>query len=273
MTTISLKKLSFPFSVVRNERLIDLHVHTNYSPDGFLSPARLIKIAKRLNVGLAICDHNEIQGALEASRQNEVAIIPGIEVTCQNGTHLLFYFKKPSELKKFFQEVVEPYKKNNPLITNLFPQELLERAREFSGLVCVPHPFENLRGGIQKAIQGGLLSEEEVIKKIDCVEAINGMGSGEQNKKAILWAQKINKPTVAGSDGHLARQIGTVVTRIKGENSEEFFENLTNPQELIGTEMTGLKRNMTRAQKELKIFFKKGGLKILINQIQRSLKK
>ena len=64
----------------------DLHVHTNYS-DGLFPPAQVIKNAVERNLqGIAITDHDSIDGideaVLEANKYNNFEIIPGIEFGC-----------------------------------------------------------------------------------------------------------------------------------------------------------------------------------------------
>ena len=62
----------------------DLHIHSSYS-DGTLSPAEIIEKAKSQNITLiSICDHNLIDSYVEIEslcRNNEVTIIPGVEIT------------------------------------------------------------------------------------------------------------------------------------------------------------------------------------------------
>ena len=63
----------------------DLHVHTTAS-DGKLSPKELVDLAIANNVeGIAIADHDNINGVEEAIKYSEnknLEIIPGIEVSC-----------------------------------------------------------------------------------------------------------------------------------------------------------------------------------------------
>lgn len=72
----------------------DLHTHTIYS-DGFLSPLALLKKAEKLNLsGIAITDHDSIDGYLEAKKhinKFNLEIIPGVEIQGM-GTEILGYF-------------------------------------------------------------------------------------------------------------------------------------------------------------------------------------
>ncbi len=70
-----------------NDKLIDLHTHTNYS-DGDLSPYELIELAISKNIGtLAITDHDTIEGIKSINKNDEfiinsnIKIINGIELS------------------------------------------------------------------------------------------------------------------------------------------------------------------------------------------------
>lgn len=66
-------------------RNFDLHMHSNYSKDGELTPTQLIQIAKEKNLAcVALCDHDGVQGIdemLKAGESAGVQVIPGIEFT------------------------------------------------------------------------------------------------------------------------------------------------------------------------------------------------
>ncbi|MEM2588107.1 MAG: CehA/McbA family metallohydrolase, partial [Candidatus Bathyarchaeia archaeon] len=68
---------------------IDLHVHTSYS-DGSGSVKEVIRVAERKGLdGLAITDHNMLDGYFEAkSYSSRLIILPGYEVSTDAG-HML----------------------------------------------------------------------------------------------------------------------------------------------------------------------------------------
>ena len=50
----------------------DLHIHTNYSSCSRINPKKLLKIAKKRGLdGIAITNHNTIQGGLEVKKLNK----------------------------------------------------------------------------------------------------------------------------------------------------------------------------------------------------------
>ena len=78
--------------------LMDLHTHSNIS-DGTLSPTELVRLAHALGLrALALTDHDNLGGldeALEASREFDVELIPGVEISVEfkPGTmHIVGYY-------------------------------------------------------------------------------------------------------------------------------------------------------------------------------------
>lgn len=66
--------------------IYDLHVHTNYS-DGLFEPTKVVRNAiSRHLAGIAITDHDSVDGVeeaiLESHKSNNIEIIPGIEFGC-----------------------------------------------------------------------------------------------------------------------------------------------------------------------------------------------
>ena len=79
----------------------DLHIHTRAS-DGEYSPAQVVRAAADARLDfIAITDHDTIDGlaeALEAARGGPVRVIPGVEVSAQQGgdeVHVLGYYVRP----------------------------------------------------------------------------------------------------------------------------------------------------------------------------------
>ena len=72
---------------------IDTHVHSKCS-DGSASISSIMKKAKKKAYGIAITDHNEIKGSLEAFKKSnsKTPVIPALEVSTSTGPHLLLFF-------------------------------------------------------------------------------------------------------------------------------------------------------------------------------------
>lgn len=66
--------------------LVDLHIHSNASHDGELSPGHIVKIAAQKGIkALAITDHNTIAGVKDAKIAGEqmgVEVLSGVEIDC-----------------------------------------------------------------------------------------------------------------------------------------------------------------------------------------------
>lgn len=82
--------------------MVDLHVHTSAS-DGGHAPEQVVLLAREAGLhAVAITDHDTTDGlpaALEAARQMELQLVPGIELSTQwneQEVHILGYFIDPS---------------------------------------------------------------------------------------------------------------------------------------------------------------------------------
>ncbi|MDR2670256.1 MAG: CehA/McbA family metallohydrolase [Oscillospiraceae bacterium] len=72
----------------------DMHVHSCASHDGQMTPAALFAAARRAGLaGLAVCDHNTLQGARAAlaACPPDLCVVPGAEYSTEAG-HVLAYF-------------------------------------------------------------------------------------------------------------------------------------------------------------------------------------
>ena len=94
------------------KKLMDLHVHSSYS-DGDHTPEELISIAKANNVGIiSITDHDTVLAYHHLKPQNNIDIIPGIELTAADDVgrmHILGYGIDPfnQELMSVTEELKE----------------------------------------------------------------------------------------------------------------------------------------------------------------------
>lgn len=77
---------------------IDLHIHSNYSDDGELSPVELLRLGQQAQLDyMAITDHNSVEGVAEAmtfASQFDMQVLSGIELDCVHhelNFHLLGY--------------------------------------------------------------------------------------------------------------------------------------------------------------------------------------
>jgi predicted metal-dependent phosphoesterase TrpH len=200
-----LNKLSSNFTVV------DLHFHTNHS-DGLNSVKAVAERARELGIGVAITDHNEIQGAVEIAGEKNLLTIPGIEITSTEGTHLLVYFYSIAGLKKFYKNDLKPYMGHDVMSsTDLTMEEIIQRARKYNSVVIFPHPYCAMYTGVCN-YQFSAERLDTLLQMCDGIEAINSENLKKWNLKSALLGFNLNKALTGGSDGHTLYHMGRVVT-------------------------------------------------------------
>lgn len=180
---------------------LDLHVHSEHSPDGTLPVARLAELAAVAGLtGFALTDHNTIDGHRQlrdlAGSYPSLWLIPGVEVSTREG-HLLVY------------GVEELPPRGRPA------EETLRWVRARGGHAIVAHPFR-WSHGMGRKVTSRLAA--------DGIEAVNGHNSALANAKAGLLAARRSLGATGGSDAHREGEVGLAFT--------EFPEGPTRPDEL-----------------------------------------
>ncbi|MFW6014280.1 MAG: PHP domain-containing protein [Nanoarchaeota archaeon] len=219
--------------------MVDMHFHTCYS-DGNASIPNLINRAKKLGIGVAVTDHNEIGGAIEAYKNKDgVLVIPGIEVSCIEGPHILLYFYNIKELTSFFENFLKKKKNGNPFMaTKATVKEVLNEAGKYNCIKIAAHPFGymGVNCGLLKTV-GKDYVKPNLLRKIDGVEVICGAMNRHLNKQAQTFAQAHKMIYTGGTDGHCLFQLGKVVTLGKGKTAKEFLDSMKKRENiLIGKE-------------------------------------
>lgn len=173
----------------------DLHMHSNHSPDSSLIVDEILRQAvKRGLDGIAICDHNTVEGSLLGIRRARelnlpLLVLPGMEVSTNKG-HLLVL------------GVRENIPHGRPYI------ETIATARQKGGVVIAAHPFKGEGIG-------------DRAKDADAIETFNSRCIFGENAKAKELAQEFGKPEVGGSDSHMLATIGLAYTEIDAVANEE----------------------------------------------------
>ena len=109
---------------------IDLHVHTCYSYDSLITPEELVFYAKKCGLdGVAIADHDRIDGALKIAKETDFPIIPGIEVSSLNGHVVGLNLQEPIPKK-------------------LSVSETVDKIHEKGGLAVACHPVAFMKGSV-----------------------------------------------------------------------------------------------------------------------------
>jgi glycosyltransferase involved in cell wall biosynthesis len=194
---------------LRARRLIDvdLHMHTDHSYDCATPVEVLLSEARARGLGaIAITDHNEVSGALDARA------------------------KAPPGLKVIVAEEVKTADQGE--VIGLFIEEKIERGMTLAetvaeikrqgGLVYVPHPFDRLHSVPDYE---HLLA---VLDDVDAIEVFNPrIAISEFNDEAVRFAAKYRIPAGAGSDAHVPQGLGSVRIRMRDfDGPAEFLESL-----------------------------------------------
>jgi hypothetical protein len=175
--------------------------------------------ARALGIGIAITDHNDIQGALEMNKYKDVPSIPGIEITSREGTHILVYFNQTQHLKKFYSKYIKPLLGSDIMSsTRLSMEEIVHCAKLFPSVTIFPHPYCVAYTGICN-LNFEQTRLERLLESVDGIEVINAGNIHRWNLRCALLGVNLKKAITGGSDGHSLYHMGKVVTYAACEKS------------------------------------------------------
>ncbi len=211
----------------------DMHCHTRHS-DSYTRVYSILKKARKNSFGVSITDHNCIKGALDAWKgKGKTLVIPGIELGCKEGCHVLIYFYDVSSLKEFHDKHVEGRKKKNPFMTTKIGiEELLEILKNFNCVTSIAHPMAPGPINFYRNLKKGII-DKKVMKSIDCVEVMCGINIRPRNERALVWAEKLKKGFTGGSDCHMLRNCGQVITFSESDDIDSFLKDCVKKQNFI----------------------------------------
>jgi len=187
---------------------VDLHMHTDHSGDCATPVEVLLQTAREQGLGaIAVTDHNEVAGALEAqalSADYGVKVIVAEEVKTASQGEVIGLF-----------------------LTEKIPRgmtmaETVAEIRRQGGLVYVPHPFDRMHAVPDYE---HLL---DIVEDVDAIEVYNPrVAIGSFNEEAERFAAKYRILAGAGSDAHVAQGLGSVRVRMPDfDGPEEFLAAL-----------------------------------------------
>ena len=186
---------------------VDLHMHTDHSPDCATPVDVLLNTARDRGLGaIAITDHNEVTGALEARRiaeqMGDIKVIVAEEVkTAEQG-----------EVIGLFLDEKIP--------RGLTMAETIAEIRRQGGLVYVPHPFDRFHSVPDYEHLLGIVEEVDILEVFNPRVALTAF-----NEEAERFAGKYRIVPGAGSDSHVAQGLGSVRVRIHDfDGPAEFLE-------------------------------------------------
>ncbi len=188
---------------------VDLHMHTDHSGDCATPVELLLATAQTQGLGaIAVTDHNEISGALEARAQSEAAgvkVIVGEEVkTAEQGEVIGLFIEEKIPRGLSLEETVAEIKRQG-------------------GLVYVPHPFDRMHSVPDYEHLRTILDD------VDAIEVFNPrVAIGAFNEEAVRFAAKYRVVAGAGSDSHVAQGLGSVRIRMRDfDGPAEFMQSLS----------------------------------------------
>jgi predicted metal-dependent phosphoesterase TrpH len=186
---------------------VDLHRHTDHSGDCATPVDVLLQTARDRGLGaIAITDHNEVSGALEARKiaeqMGDLKVIVAEEIkTGEQG-----------EVIGLFLEEKIP--------KGLTMAETIAEIRAQGGLVYVPHPFDRFHSVPDYEHLLGMVEEIDLLEVFNPRVALTAF-----NEEAVRFASKYRIVPAAGSDSHVAQGLGSVRQRIHDfDGPAEFLE-------------------------------------------------
>lgn len=172
------------------ELKLDLHIHSEQSPDGRMPLAEIVERAKAVGLnGAAVCDHDLV--LQEIPEFADFLLIPGIEVSTEYGHLLGLFVSEPVETREFHKAV--------------------EAIHSQGGIAVLAHPFEHSRDS------GRIVP---IAPLLDGVEVWNSRAerkNRDANSMAEEFARAHSLRRFAGSDAHLPQEIGNGVTTVQAE--------------------------------------------------------
>ncbi|MGX8699185.1 MAG: CehA/McbA family metallohydrolase [bacterium] len=162
----------------------DLHIHSAASPDGRMTPEEIVAAARAKGLsGAAICDHDVLSPLPpDFAAPEDFLLIRGEEFSTEFGHLLGLFLREPVAERDIFK--------------------IFDAVHAQGGLCVLAHPFERSRDKERLA---------PILPLLDGLEVWNGRANRkipEANALAATLAAERGLAAFAGSDAHLAREVG-----------------------------------------------------------------
>jgi len=179
---------------------LDLHIHTHFSRTkrwgsaSLIEPRQLLDKAVEVGLGgLAVTDHDEIEGSLlvaELAPMWGLVAVPAMEVSSTAG-HILALGVTRRIPKK------------------LSPEETIDMIHDFGGIAVAAHPLNFVVS----------LNRREIVSlPIDAIETHNARSP--RNRKAAKLYDRLSLGQTGGSDAHSIHEIGAGITETAADCSD-----------------------------------------------------
>lgn len=195
----------------------DLHIHSLYSYDATMTVQAILKQAAIVGLDvIAITDHDEIHGSLEAcdlAPRYGLQAIPAAEISTQEG-HLL----------GLFIQSLPP--------AGMSLEDTLLHIGKQGGLAVLPHPFTRLPNSLREESVFRALANTRVKGVLRGIETHN-MSTQARNETAQKLAIYLPLARLASSDAHVFWAVGAARTEFPGKTTQDLRRalehNLTAP--------------------------------------------
>ena len=179
----------------------DFHIHTAYSMDCDMSLEDIISRCQENGLNcIAISDHGNVEGALKMQSLAPFPVIVAEEILTPNGEIMGMFLKEG-------------------VPSGLSIEQTISQIRAQEALVCLPHPFDPLRG-----LRLDNKRLEALAEQIDIVEVFNArIPFLHFSTKAQAFARKYGIPGIAGSDAHTLNEIGNTYVEMPEFNGRDDF--------------------------------------------------
>ncbi|MFZ8790134.1 MAG: PHP-associated domain-containing protein [Acidilobaceae archaeon] len=190
------------------------HCHS-YVSDGASSPELLVRVAVSRGVRvLSITDHDTFRGSILAWRVSRaldlgLTVVYGAEVLTDWGDVLIY--------------CLEPLREPLPVEFG----ELRDLAGSNNCVLIAPHPFHPFIPSVRLRLVDGA-------RFFDAVEVWNGKSIPVFNIPAIVYARRLGKPAVSGSDAHVPSAVGETPTIV--------YSSTEKPEDVLEAIRRGLTR-------------------------------
>jgi hypothetical protein len=164
---------------------LDLHIHSEYSGDGIGSPEEIIKNLQKSGLhGMAITDHNSVEGSLKALKvaPKDFIVISGVEISTRDG-HIIALDTKENIRRE------------------LSIEETVEKIIDLGGTPIVPHLFRNMSGIKKDKLRA-------IQTRLSAIEVFNSCSVPQSNLKTAKIAKELNLGGTGGSDSHDPAYVG-----------------------------------------------------------------
>ncbi len=177
------------------ELKLDLHVHSYFSADSAITPHDLVFYCKKRGLdGVGLTDHGTVTGALKIADEADLLVIPGIEVSTQQGH-------------------VTALNVRTNIPNGLTAEKTIDRIHEAGGIAVACHPFGFLKGGLGR----------NITSQFDGVEVINASAFpfDRSVRLGVRMAERCGIASrVGGSDAHFGPEIGYAYTSVTADSSD-----------------------------------------------------